>query len=114
MKCECKENESPPLSYIEESEKQITTLRAEVERLTRNVTMLGKWRDLAEEDNESLRSQLSDRDAEVRALRELIEGSGEWSPNSRGKMIFRFGGGFIADDATLALITGEPGPGGEG
>ena len=55
----------------------------------------------------ALRAQLDQERAKVVALREVIEASGEWLPNSRGKLIFQFGGGWIANDETLALLSGR-------
>jgi chromosome segregation ATPase len=111
-------------SYIEEAEKQITALRAEVE----------EWRRLYERaeasiqygyapEADQLRSQLSARDAEVRALqfdqRDLVALVGRLCralPQDDDRRIQAMG--YLTRKnllgSVLRALTCEPGPGGEG
>lgn len=59
-----------------------------------------------------LRTALAASEGREAKLREIIESSGEWLQNSRGKLLFHFGDGWVVDDETLALLSapqpGEP------
>jgi len=73
----------------------ITALRAEVEQRERERDAWFARSNTLQVENDGLRSQLSARDAEVRALRETL---GQLSDLQR---------------QDRPLLTGEPGPGGE-
>lgn len=107
----------------------ITALRAEVERLSevnRQITVENRVGDLLHKatiaERDQLRSQLSARDAEVRALRELVAKFRAWVQHHDDCDEYPLDGyerehGVPAGESVCncglnALLTGEPGPGG--
>jgi len=129
-------------AYKTAAETQITALRAEVERQRQQLAYLGGTVEVLSLSEQKLNAQLSARDAEVRALRgfalELV--SDEWCLNTEGLQEVmekhgllkethvtepcgpdcycetEYGEDIFPTDCYMAtpLLTGEPGPGGEG